>query len=205
MRLTGLNAFMAPWNTIAMSRQRCGRSGVLAAGEDVLAVQQHATGDARVGRQQPHQREAERRLAAPRLAHEAHALAAREREARALHRVQLAALPEVEPDVQILHLQHRRARSRLVLCARRRGPQPEAPHRDVAHAQARVERVLDRRAEHRQATTTIATAMPGGTIAHQAPTVIASRANAFSISRPHDVTLGSPRPRNAIAVSAKIA
>ena len=49
------------------------------------------------------------------------------------------------------------------------------------------------------------TATPGGTIAHQAPTLIASRANAFSISRPHEVTLGSPSPRNAIEVSAKIA
>ena len=54
-------------------------------------------------------------------------------------------------------------------------------------------------------TTTIATAMPGGTIAHHAPTLIASRANAFWISSPHDVTLGSPSPRKAMAVSAKIA
>ncbi len=54
-------------------------------------------------------------------------------------------------------------------------------------------------------TTTTATATPGGTIAHQAPTLMASRANAFWISRPHEVTLGSPSPRKAIAVSAKIA
>ena len=47
--------------------------------------------------------------------------------------------------------------------------------------------------------------MPGGTIAHQAPTLTASRENAFSIRSPHEILLGSPRPRNAIAVSAKIA
>ena len=90
MRCTGLNAFIAPWKTIAMSLQRCGRTAVLAAREDVLAVQQHAAGDAGVGRQQPHEREAERRLAAAGLADEAHALAARERELAALDRVQLA-------------------------------------------------------------------------------------------------------------------
>ena len=121
---------------------------VLAARQDVLAVQQHAARDARVGRQQPHQGEAERRLPAARLAHQAQALAARERELGSLHRVELAARPRLEPDVQVLHLEHGRA----LMCRRpRSGAEPEAPHRDVAHAQARVERVLDRRAEHRQA------------------------------------------------------
>ena len=56
-----------------------------------------------------------------------------------------------------------------------------------------------------QATITTATATPGGTIAHHAPTEIASRSNAFSIRSPHEVRFGSPSPRNAIAVSAKIA
>ena len=34
---------------------------------------------------------------------------------------------------------------------------------------------------------------------------MASRWNAFSIRSPHEVRFGSPRPRKAIAVSAKIA
>ena len=123
MRCTGLKAFIAPWKTIAMSVQRCGRTRVLAAGEDVLAVQQHAPGDARVGRQEPHEREAEGRLAAAGLADEAHALAAREREARALHGVQLAAL--------------RRGRTR------RAGPAPRA-------RALRSRRVLGRRAGRRR-------------------------------------------------------
>ena len=51
---------------------------------------------------------------------------------------------------------------------------------------------------------TIATAMPGGAIAH-ASTLIAFETKAFSIRRPQEIRLGSPRPRNASAVSAKIA
>ena len=82
---------------------------VLAAGEDVLAVEKDPARDARIGREQPHQREAERRLPATRLPDQAHALAAREREVGALHGVELAPSSEVEPDVQVLHLQHRRA------------------------------------------------------------------------------------------------
>ena len=50
-----------------------------------------------------------------------------------------------------------------------------------------------------------ATNAPGGTIAHHAPVEIAARWNAFSIIFPSEIRLGSPRPRNASAVSSKIA
>ena len=50
-----------------------------------------------------------------------------------------------------------------------------------------------------------ATSAPGGTIAHHAPDEIAARSNAFSITFPSEVRLGSPRPRNESAVSSKIA
>src|SRR5581483_6489444 len=55
------------------------------------------------------------------------------------------------------------------------------------------------------ATTTAITPRPGGTIAHQALFRIASSVNAFSIRRPQEILLGSPRPRNVMNVSAKIA
>jgi hypothetical protein len=75
----------------------------------------------------------------------------------------------------------------------------------VADPQPRVERVLDRLPDHRAAEDDEGDRDPGGTIAHQASTVIALCEKAFSISFPHEVSVGSPRPRNAIAVSAKIA
>ena len=83
------------------------------------------------------------RLAAAGLAHEAHALAAREREARPLDGVQLAALPELEPDVQVLDFEHRRL-AHAVSSRGGAGRMRKRPHREVADAQARVEDVLDR-------------------------------------------------------------
>ena len=56
-----------------------------------------------------------------------------------------------------------------------------------------------------QARITIVTHTPGGTIAHQASLIVASPVNAFSISRPHEIVLGSPSPRKVMYVSAKIA
>ncbi len=88
--LTGLNAFMAPWKTIAMSRQRCGADRLLALRQHVLAVEQHPAGDAGARRQQAHQRQDGGRLAAAGLAHEAHPLARPQVEADALDGVQLA-------------------------------------------------------------------------------------------------------------------
>ena len=49
-----------------------------------------------------------------------------------------------------------------------------------------------------QARITTVTHTPGGTIAHQALLSIALPVNAFSISRPHEIVLGSPRPRNVM-------
>ena len=47
IRFTGLNAFIAPWKTIAMSFQRCGLTLSSPSDEDVLAVQEDPAGDAR--------------------------------------------------------------------------------------------------------------------------------------------------------------
>ena len=56
-----------------------------------------------------------------------------------------------------------------------------------------------------QARTTSITQTPGGMTAHQASLMSASSVKEFSISRPHEIVLGSPRPRNVMNVSAKIA
>ena len=72
-------------------------------------------------------------------------------------------------------------------------------------AQPRVERVLHRAADEAAGEDEQATSTPGGTIAHHAPAEIAARSNAFSIIFPSEMRLGSPSPRNASAVSSKIA
>jgi len=66
----------------------------------VLALEEHLAGDARARREEPHHGQDRRRLAASRLADEAEPLAAGEVEADALDGVQLAAVLQVEPDVQ---------------------------------------------------------------------------------------------------------
>ncbi len=50
-----------------------------------------------------------------------------------------------------------------------------------------------------------ATAIPAGTIAHQAPVLIASRSKACSMIVPQVTAVGSESPRKASAVSLKIA
>ena len=82
------------------------RDRALAMLEDVLAVEQHAPREARGWRQQAHQREDRGRLAAAGLAHEAEPLTGSERERDSLDRVQLALVWQVEPDVQVLDLEH---------------------------------------------------------------------------------------------------
>ena len=112
---TGLNAFIAPWKTIAMSVQRCGLTRLLAARQDVLAVQaSRCPATLRARGQEPHHREDRGRLAAAGLAHEPHPLARVQLEADALHGVQLAAAGEVEPDVQVLDPEDRLACSLAV-------------------------------------------------------------------------------------------
>ena len=87
----------------------------------------------------------------------------------ALDGVQLAAARQVEPDVA--GPRPRAGRSRRSLLAPRPGARqhPEAPHREVADPQPRVERVLDAsgRSSCRRGSTSV-TQTPGGTIAHQA-------------------------------------
>src|SRR5207237_10784009 len=52
---------------------------------------------------------------------------------------------------------------------------------------------------------TSATRIPGGTIAHHAPLLIAAFWTAFSMILPREILLGSPSPRNDSAVSSNTA
>ncbi len=72
---TGLNAFIAPWKTIAMSCQRCGAT--VSSPRARMSSPSSSTRPATLAlaRQQAHQRQDGRRLAAARLADEAHPLA----------------------------------------------------------------------------------------------------------------------------------
>ena len=81
--------------------------GLLAALEDVLAAKDDPAGDAGRRRQQPHDREDRRRLAAAGLADEPEPLAVTELEAHALDGMELAAALELEPDVEVLDLEDR--------------------------------------------------------------------------------------------------
>src|SRR5262249_39991166 len=144
-----------------------------------------------------------RRLAAARLADQPEPLARVERQRHALDGVQLPPLAEVEPDVQVLELEEGTHMAS--------GPRPTSGRRRKVRAERRATRrrglsassiAPPRRLQPRMIT---ATSAPGGTIAHQAPVEIAARWNAFSITFPSEIRLGSPRPRNASAVSSKIA
>ncbi len=84
-----------------------GADRLLAAGQDVGAVQEHAAGDRCARRQQAEQTEHRRGLAAAGLPDEAEPLPLVQRKAHPLDGVQLAAVAEVEPDVQILELEQR--------------------------------------------------------------------------------------------------
>ena len=108
IRFTGLNAFIAPWKTIATSRQRCGFDGLLAARQDVLALEQDRARDARARREQAHERKDRGRLPATRLAHEAEPVTGFEAEADPLDGVQLGVSGQVEPDVEVLDLEQDR-------------------------------------------------------------------------------------------------
>ena len=55
------------------------------------------------------------------------------------------------------------------------------------------------------ANTSTAMQRPGGTTYHQAPALGAPASKPFSIIDPHEIEVGSPRPRNASAASARIA
>src|SRR5204863_6160770 len=154
--------------------------------------------------EQAQDRERRGRLAAARLPDEPEALARLEREVHALDGVQLAAVLEVEPDVEVLDLQERgthsasfprptRGRSRKVRadrCATRSRGLSASSNAPPTRLHARM---------------SSATSTPGGTIAHHAPVEIAARSNAFWMIRPSEIALGSLRPRNASAVSSKIA
>ena len=116
---TGFSAFIAPWKTIAMSTQRCGPDRRLAAREHVLALEQHAARGARGRRQEPHDRERRRRLAAAGLADEPEPLAAaRARSSTPCTACSSPPSGEVEPHVEVVDLQQRR-RSQRVRSGRR--------------------------------------------------------------------------------------
>ena len=98
---TGLSAFIAPWKIIAMSVQRYGRIESSPPARMSSPFDRDAPGDLRVRRQQPHQREQRRRLAAAGLADQPEPLALVQVEAHPLHRVQPPAVRQVEPDVEV--------------------------------------------------------------------------------------------------------
>ena len=106
IRLTGLNAFIAPWKTMEMSRQRC--SDTVSSPRSRMFSPRKTTRPATLadGGQQAHDREDRRRLAAAGFADEPEPLAVAELEAHALDGMQLAAALELEPDVEILDLEN---------------------------------------------------------------------------------------------------
>ena len=148
---TGLSAFIAPWKTIAMSFHRCGLYRLLAAGQDVLPSSRTSPATRRVGGQQPHQREDGRGLAAARLADQPEPLAGVEVEADALHGVQLAALGQVEPDVQVANLERGSSARRPPFASGERPARRKLRGAKVRDLQPRVQRVLDRLAEQEAA------------------------------------------------------
>src|SRR6185503_15602632 len=113
-----------------------------------------------------------------------------------LDRVHLLVLREIEPDVQVRHLEQAHIAP---------GPRP---------ASGRIrQRRTDRWATFSRGFSassmacpsrkqpTIAITNPAGTIAHHAPELIAVRSKACSRMVPQVVTVGSSRPRKASAVS----
>src|SRR6266566_654191 len=173
------------------------------AGEDLLAVEQDPAGDARTRRQQAHHGQRRRGLPATRLADEPEALARIDQQIDAFHRVELAAVAELEPHMQVLDLQEAAHTAS--------SPRPTSGLSRKVRAERWATRSRGLSASSsappisEQARMIKATSTPGGTIAHQAPVEIAARWNAFSIILPSEIRDGSPSPRKASAVSSKIA
>ena len=118
--------------------------------EDVLAVEAHLARTRRVGGQETHDREDRRRLAAARLADEARS--ARPPAARSVTPCTAWSSPPPGSSNQTFRSSTLRgAASSFGVELPARGPQPEPAHREVADAQARVERVLERLPEERAA------------------------------------------------------
>ena len=175
---------------------------LLAPREYVLAVEQDPPRRARVRRQQAHCRQRGRRLAAARLADKPEPLAGVDGQRDALDGVQLAAVLEIEPDMEILDLEQAHSAS---------FPRPTSGRNRNERAERCATRSRGFNASssappiREHARMISATSAPGGTIAHQAPVEIAALWNAFSITLPSEIRDGSPSPRNANAVSSKIA
>ncbi len=156
---------------------------LLAAGEDVDPLEQDPARGAGARREQTHDRQRRRRLPAARLTDEPEALARLEREVHALHRMQLASVLEVEPDVEVLDLQQRRRHSASF-------PRPTSGRSRNVRADRCATRSRGLSASSSapptrlQARMSIVTSTPGGTIAHHAPVEIAARSNAFSMILP---------------------
>ena len=156
-------------------------------------------------RQQPHEREDRRRLPAARLAHHAEPRSRVDREGHALDGMELPAVREVEPDVEVVDLEQRGSRLAAAPAARsgrstrkRRTDRWPVRRRGLSASSIVCPMIV-------QARTTNITQRPGGITAHQALLMIASSLKAFSIRLPHEIVLGSPSPRKVMKVSAKIA
>ena len=108
IRLTGLKAFIAPWNTIAMSFQRCGETVSSPPAMMSVALQHHLAGDGGARRQQAHHGQDAGRLAAARLADQPQPLARDRSRSIPCTACSSPPLREVEPDVQVADLEHRR-------------------------------------------------------------------------------------------------
>ena len=168
--LTGLNAFIAPWKTIAMSFQRCGLIVSSPPREDVLAVEEHPAGrrDA-VGGSRPMSARIVVVLPQPDSPTSPSRSPSSSVEADALDGVQLAAARQVEPDVEVLDLeQDRRSRAHSpaafapAACTRKRLTERWPTRSRGLSASSTDWPIIV------QARMTSVTQTPGGTIAHQA-------------------------------------
>ena len=164
IRCTGLRAFMAPWKTMAACVQRTARAlpprrrARRCRRGSTLTVDRGERG------QQPHGRQDQGGLAAARLAQHPHPFARLDRQIDAAHGVSRAAVGGVEPHMQTGDIEDAHRSSSAVAARRRneRGDTWACPRRGfIASSSPWPTR--------KQASTTTAMQIPGGTMAHQAP------------------------------------
>ena len=205
--LTGLSAFIAPWKTIAMSVHRWERMASSPPAQDVLAVHRDAA------RRPPRWAAGVPSVpAAPwscrtRTRRPGRGVRPRRVEAHALHGVQRAAVRQVEPHVEVAHLQQAHAAGPSAALRRRaRGTGSASCLMDrCATPQARVQRILDRLSH--QVAADDDERRCRGRAARTPTTRPASSPCARRRARASCPTRspGTPTPRNASADSSKMA